>query len=63
MSGINYGANMGLDIISSGTVGEVFQGYRRAILPIVVSVESFGKVPTLLPPLPEPWPAESLGLF
>ena len=40
VSGINHGANMGLDVISSGTVGAALQGYRRGIPSIAVSVAS-----------------------
>ena len=38
VSGINQGANLGLDILDSGTVGAAFQGYLRDIPSIAVSV-------------------------
>ena len=38
VSGINQGANLGLDIIDSGTVGAAFQGYLRHIPSIAISV-------------------------
>ena len=39
-SGINQGANLGLDVILSGTVGAAYQGYFRGIPSIAVSVAS-----------------------
>jgi 5'-nucleotidase len=40
VSGINQGSNLGLDILTSGTVGGAFQGYFRQIPSIAVSVAS-----------------------
>ena len=40
VSGVNNGANLGLDIIISGTVGGALQGYFRGIPSIAVSVTS-----------------------
>ena len=40
VSGINQGANFGLDVINSGTVGGAFHGYFRDIPSIAVSVAS-----------------------
>ena len=40
VSGINQGANLGLDIMSSGTVGAAMQGYFRSIPSVAVSVTS-----------------------
>ena len=40
VSGINQGANYGLDVINSGTVGAAFHGYFRGIPSIAVSVAS-----------------------
>lgn len=40
VSGINRGANLGLDVISSGTVGAAINGYLRGINSIAVSVTS-----------------------
>lgn len=40
VSGINEGANLGMDIMSSGTVGGALQGYYRNIPSIAVSVTS-----------------------
>lgn len=40
VSGINQGANLGLDIVSSGTVGAAIQGYTRGISSIAISVTS-----------------------
>ena len=40
VSGINQGANLGLDIMISGTVGAAWQGYFRNIPSIAVSVAS-----------------------
>ena len=40
VSGINQGANLGLDVILSGTVGAAYQGYFRGIPSIAVSVAS-----------------------
>ena len=39
-SGINQGANLGLDIMSSGTFGAAMQGYFRNIPSVAVSVTS-----------------------
>ena len=44
VSGINQGANLGLDIMTSGTVGAAFQGYFRKIPSIAVSVASLTDV-------------------
>ena len=40
VSGVNNGANLGLDIMISGTVGGALQGYLRDIPSIAVSVTS-----------------------
>ena len=40
VSGINQGANFGLDVINSGTVGGAFHGYFRDIPSMAVSVAS-----------------------
>ena len=40
VSGINEGANLGLDVLDSGTVGGAFRGYFRDIPSIAVSVTS-----------------------
>ena len=44
VSGINQGANLGLDIMSSGTVGGAMQGYFRDIPSMAVSVTSLTDV-------------------
>jgi 5'-nucleotidase len=44
VSGINQGANLGLDIMSSGTVGGAMQGYFRNIPSMAVSVTSLTDV-------------------
>ena len=44
VSGINQGANLGLDIMSSGTVGGAMQGYFRNIPSMAVSVTSLNDV-------------------
>lgn len=44
VSGINQGANLGLDVMNSGTVGGAFQGYSRSIPSIAVSVTSLSDV-------------------
>jgi len=44
VSGINEGANLGLDIMSSGTVGGALQGYYRNIPSMAVSVTSLSNV-------------------
>jgi 5'-nucleotidase len=44
VSGINHGANLGLDIMSSGTVGGAMQGYFRNIPSMAVSVTSLTDV-------------------
>ena len=44
VSGINQGANLGLDVMNSGTVGGAFQGYFRNIPSIAVSVTSLTDV-------------------
>ncbi len=43
-SGINQGANLGLDILSSGTFGAAMQGYFRDIPSMAVSVTSLTTV-------------------
>ena len=40
LSGINEGSNLGLDLLTSGTVGAAFQGYFRGIHSIAMSVAS-----------------------
>ena len=44
VSGINQGANFGLDIMNSGTVGAAFHGYLRGIPSIAVSVATLTNV-------------------
>ena len=44
VSGINAGANMGLDVFDSGTVGAALQGYFRGKPSIAVSVASLTDV-------------------
>jgi 5'-nucleotidase len=44
VSGINPGANLGLDVLDSGTVGGAFRGYFRGIPSIAVSVTSLSNV-------------------
>ena len=44
VSGINLGANLGLDILNSGTVGGAFHGYFRGIPAMAVSVTSLNDV-------------------
>ena len=44
VSGINQGANLGLDVLSSGTVGAAMQGSLRGIPAIAVSVASLADV-------------------
>ena len=44
VSGINHGWNMGLDVMTSGTVGAAYQGYCRGIPSIALSVASFTDV-------------------
>ena len=44
VSGINEGANLGLDVLDSGTAGGAFRGYFRGIPSIAVSVTSFTRV-------------------
>lgn len=44
VSGINHGANLGLDVLSSGTVGAAIQGSLRGIPSIAVSVASLADV-------------------
>jgi 5'-nucleotidase len=44
VSGINQGANLGLDIMSSGTVAGAMQGYFRNIPSIAVSVTALSDV-------------------
>lgn len=42
LSGINLGANLGTDVLSSGTVGAAIEGYMRGIPAIAVSQEKKG---------------------
>ena len=44
LSGINEGSNLGLDMLTSGTVGAAFQGYFRGIHSIAMSVASLTNV-------------------
>ena len=44
VSGINPGANLGLDVLDSGTVGGAFRGFFRGIPSIAVSVTSLTNV-------------------
>ena len=44
VSGINAGANLGLDVFVSGTVGAALQGYFRGMPSIAVSVASLTDV-------------------
>ncbi len=44
VSGANLGANLGLDVMTSGTVGGAFHGYFRNIPSIAVSVASLADV-------------------
>ncbi len=44
VSGVNQGANLGLDVISSGTVGAALQGYIRNIPSMAVSVAALTDV-------------------
>lgn len=44
VSGINQGANLGLDVVSSGTVAAAVHGYLRGISSIAVSVASLTDV-------------------
>ncbi len=44
VSGINHGANLGLDVLSSGTVGAAMQGSLRGIPAVAVSVASLAEV-------------------
>ena len=44
ISGINEGSNLGLDILTSGTVGAAFQGYFRGIHSVAISVASLTNV-------------------
>ena len=44
VSGVNQGANMGLDVVSSGTVGAAMQGCIRGIPSIAISVASLTDV-------------------
>ena len=44
VSGINSGSNMGLDVLSSGTVGGALQGYYLNIPSIAISVASLTDV-------------------
>ena len=44
VSGINEGANLGMDVFISGTVGGAFQGYFYGLPALAVSVASLEKV-------------------
>jgi 5'-nucleotidase len=44
VSGINEGANLGDDVLISGTVGAAFQGYFRGLPAIAVSVAAFENI-------------------
>ena len=44
VSGINQGANLGTDILASGTVGAALQGYIRNIPSIAVSITSLSNL-------------------
>ena len=44
VSGINDGSNLGLDFLTSGTVGAAFQGYFRGIHSVAMSVASLTNV-------------------
>lgn len=44
VSGINPGANLGMDVLDSGTVGGAFRGFFRNIPSIAVSVTSVSNV-------------------
>ncbi len=44
VSGINEGANLGMDVLDSGTVGGAFRGFFRGIPSIAVSVTSLTDV-------------------
>ncbi|MFQ5861371.1 MAG: 5'/3'-nucleotidase SurE [Dehalococcoidia bacterium] len=44
VSGINQGANLGEDVVVSGTVGAALQGYVRGVNAIAISVTSIKKV-------------------
>ena len=44
LSGINEGSNLGLDLLTSGTVGAAFQGYFRGLHSIAMSVASLTNV-------------------
>ena len=44
LSGINEGSNLGLDMLTSGTVGAAFQGYFRGMHSIAMSVASLTNV-------------------
>ena len=44
ISGINNGANLGTDVLYSGTVGAALEGYNHKISSIAVSVSSKSNV-------------------
>jgi len=44
VSGINQGANLGMDVLASGTVGGAFQGHFRGLPSIAVSVAALTNV-------------------
>ena len=44
VSGINQGANLGLDVLASGTLGGAFQGHFRGLPSIAVSVAALTNV-------------------
>ena len=45
LSGINQGANLGSDVLYSGTVGAAMEGYMHGIFSIAVSLDFFSKMP------------------
>ena len=45
ISGINQGANLGSDVLYSGTVGGAMEGYMHGIFSIAVSLDYFSKMP------------------
>ena len=45
ISGINHGANLGSDVLYSGTVGGAMEGFMHGIFSIAVSLDFFSKMP------------------
>lgn len=45
ISGINNGANLGTDVLYSGTVGAALEGYNHGIPSLAVSISHQGKIP------------------